>query len=557
MLYDILPNKELLLSYVKDYAPYDEVTTSDSPASMSFIMRFWDQNKAKYLYKLLGNNFSIEKEFVYTLGDQEIENRLTEQMYNEEALRNFIDQFTDYVTTNFCHRRSRNMSYKWFFDSNEDLDDQYLDLYYCLRDVCNTHSLATNVYGGAAFGIPLPGEDHKVFKVSRGMKTMKILAKLAEAWGLTGFEDFRLKHSLILNQKTIKGTVGLSIHPLDYLTMSDNSLGWESCMNWTKGGGCYRMGTVEMMNSPMVLVAYLRSDKDFYFGSRSRGEKWNNKKWRNLYIINESVITGVKQYPYYNESLDKCCTDWIAELAKRNLGWEYAECQGTIKPYNENVEFEFIGSDGFTHEAGFEFSTGLMYLDFGNSNVINPRARLVDEDIYENIYYSGETECMYCGSQLDNSQEDDNEDVSSAGRVICNNCFEAIYCDCCGESIRSGDTYELDGNIYCYNCYEDRVVYDSVTEEPHDAENCETYYIVNSEKDFEDENYFYRHIREMMIYDTYDLSLLLKNRFDDMHRASVNRGVFYSNDYKYILVDSLTERGRRVLSDYLPIEDFD
>ena len=555
MLYDILPDSKLLLPYIEKYAPYNEVTTPDAPASMDFIMRFWSKNKAKYLYKLLGNNFSIEKEFVYTLSVEQIEDRLKEKLYSEEALRDFVDNFTNYIVTNFCHKGTRNKDYMWFFDSNEDIDDQYIDLYYSLREITSTRSLASNVYNGYAFEVPLPGEDHKIFKINRGMKVMKVLSKLSEVWNIPGFEDFRLKHSLILNQKSIKGTIGLSIHPMDYLTMSDNDLGWESCMNWTKGGGCYRMGTVEMMNSPMVLVAYLRNERDFYFGSHYNEEKWNNKKWRNLYIITENVITGVKQYPYYNESLDKYCTNWIADLAKKNLGWEYAECSGTVKPEYANMEFTFKGSDGNMHEANFDFSTGLMYLDFGNSNIVNPRVRLTDEDVYESIYYSGETECMYCGSQLDSSQEDYNEDLDSAGRVICNKCFRAIYCDCCGEAITNGDEYELDGNTYCYNCYEDKVAYDSITEEPHDIENCVTYYIVNSEKDFEDESLFYRNTHEMIIYDTYDLADLLKRGFDDLHTISLNRGKFYASTYKYVLVDSLTERGKIVLRDYLPNVD--
>ena len=76
---------------------------------------------------------------------------------------------------------------------------------------------------------------------------MRVLSKIATAYNLPGFEDFRIAQSLVTNQANLKGYITLSIHPLDYMTMSDNNCGWDSCMSWQEEG-CYRQGTVEMMN---------------------------------------------------------------------------------------------------------------------------------------------------------------------------------------------------------------------------------------------------------------------------------------------------------------------
>ena len=66
-----------------------------------------------------------------------------------------------------------------------------------------------------------------------GMKTTKMIHKVAEILGLSEeYEAFRLAHSRILNTKTLKGTLCLSIHPMDYMTMSDNTYDWSSCMSW-------------------------------------------------------------------------------------------------------------------------------------------------------------------------------------------------------------------------------------------------------------------------------------------------------------------------------------
>ena len=93
---------------------------------------------------------------------------------------------------------------------------------------------------------------------------------------LEEFEDFRIKHSRILSEKEFIGRLSLSIHPLDFMTMSDNDSDWSSCMSW-RTCGSYRRGTVEMMNSPCVVVAYLSASKPMVL-DRGSHFKWNIKK---------------------------------------------------------------------------------------------------------------------------------------------------------------------------------------------------------------------------------------------------------------------------------------
>ena len=34
-------------------------------------------------------------------------------------------------------------------------------------------------------------------------------------------------------------------------------------------------------------------------------EGWNSKKWRELFIVNEDIISAVKQYPYENDFFER------------------------------------------------------------------------------------------------------------------------------------------------------------------------------------------------------------------------------------------------------------
>ena len=71
-------------------------------------------------------------------------------------------------------------------------------------------------------------------------------------------EDFRIYISQLLNTRAFTGNLCISIHPLDYITMSDNSYGWTSCMSWLKKGN-YAGGTVEMMNSDNAYILKVKS----------------------------------------------------------------------------------------------------------------------------------------------------------------------------------------------------------------------------------------------------------------------------------------------------------
>ena len=75
------------------------------------------------------------------------------------------------------------------------------------------------------------------------------------------------------------------------MTMSDNANNWSSCMRWTdrSGGvdhGDYCAGTLECMNSPYIIIAYLHNPKHSFELSLydCNDWQWNSKQWRELFI---------------------------------------------------------------------------------------------------------------------------------------------------------------------------------------------------------------------------------------------------------------------------------
>ena len=302
-------------------------------------------------------------------------------------------------------------------------------------------------YDGEPFEIEYG--DNKKYRVLPGCKVSKALQKIASIYNLSNYEEFRIEHSQVLNQKIIEGELCLSIHPLDYITMSDNGCGWKSCLSWMTYGD-YRQGAVEMMNSPCVIVAYLSSKENMHIG-------WNSKKWRQLFFVSPDGISSIKSYPFYNDELTKTAFEWIKELAEKNLGVKYSQ---TIE-YSYEEEFQLPEVFGDKNVRVY-FETVNMYNDFGcapyhllclNTNLTENQKNTIicREDLVSIFFfYSGSSQCMICGNL--------HPTLYDEGSLVCDHCQKDVVCPSCGTHLDEEDILhseiDEDGDTiyYCPYC---------------------------------------------------------------------------------------------------------
>ena len=311
--------------------------------------------------------------------------------------------------------------------------------------MCVMDNLTSNTYHGINTAIHFP--DGKTYALNDGCKLFKALGRLAKACGADVYEEFealRIKHSQILNERNVKGTLCLSIHPLDYMTASYNENDWRSCMHWLDGE--FRRGVIEMMNSNRVVCAYLESAHEYVgLGPYT----WNSKKWREFFIVSPELIAGIKGYPYWNRDLEDITLEWLRELYAPVFG-EYESKMATYSPRNRDDDVE--SDEGTTKISNMIFRTGsAMYNDFYGENVYHMYLRRGLGEIrwQSPLYYSGPSQCVWCGEAT--AAYFDNE-----GSFVCGNCITVHYCNKCGEMIRnSDDLIVLNGEEYCYDCYQD------------------------------------------------------------------------------------------------------
>lgn len=454
---------DMMDSWRQYYAYTDSASVNNSnPAPMTEALKPWAQAKSEHLAQLFGGKLILSKDITYEKDKSELEEEISDFLHGSyvygrvgRSPSTFYSEYKEYI----------------FFRAKEE-HGYTEEIRENLYSLVSEENLLSNFYDGETFTIE--GKNGKPMKIQHGCKVVRALGKLADLYNLEGYEDFRLCHSQILNQKSLTGKLSISIHPMDYMTMSDNDSDWESCMNW-RSNGSYRQGSVEMMNSTIVVVAYLEAEAPMYTCAKY---KWNNKKWRQLFLVDPAAILAIKSYPYINSDLTIEVIKWLAELAKENLGWVY----GDVEEFNPD---DYALGDSKGHLFNISLETNSMYNDFGSTKthfIALCEANLDDRLVRHTLYlpYSGVSECMICGSTTENFEDD--------SCLACNNCQSNLVCDVCGDYTSEDDCYIIDDRTICSYCYDNRVFQCHVCGDEHLDENLEQIYVMARIE--ENSNYF-------------------------------------------------------------------
>lgn len=438
---------------IKDYI---SIYTGAEVANLHITLNEWNKNK-KTLYKALGHNLRVKIPIEMKKTDVDFDKELSEVYH--QIFPPYRQSYTAYSS---AIERAENK-----VKLNEKLclvDDLILFLQklrdngkICLDDIVCVGWLFNydNIRYGYIKNLPRFTVNKYCFKfnnremtIEPGQKIIKTIQKVLNFYGYDMsnglFEEFRNKVSNITTSSNIKSNLVLSIHPIDYMTMSDNNCGWSSCMSW-KDNGMYSDGTIEMMNSNMVIVAYLESDNPFIVNNHIIP----NKSWRMLLYVHKNILVAGKSYPYYNSELDKKVLEELYKLVNKNLKWdykykeqEYKDLYSYLPNEEDQINIHWVSKKQIVIVTGNAMYNDLLEdkdsVYFCYRNI--PKKGMV-------INASGKNTCLICGLQH----------YGTTSKKICNSCKENYSCYNCDNVDSSKKHFEISVVDDNYRVYRERI----------------------------------------------------------------------------------------------------
>lgn len=271
---------EKILSYAKGYQNID-IDCSD-------VMNTWYKNKKEFIHLFNGN-------LIYEFSDL-IEIQLTEQE-KKDLINKCIIEFEDRFNNN--------------------------NLVHFLE--CNKEGFFNNL---------VVNDDFSIKRLKKGDKLLKSFKYFTE--DNSELRDAQDLASRYIQKAKVKGKLCLSVHPFDFMTISDNNSNWASCHSID---GEYSMGNMNYMLDSSTFVVYLKSEADEQLKCFPEGLLWNNKKWRVL-----AHMTDTRNGIWFNKQYPFKCNALIEEI--------HRNCESPFnKEYDKPVS---VGIEKITLADGFQ-----------------------------------------------------------------------------------------------------------------------------------------------------------------------------------------------------------
>lgn len=447
-------------------ASYISIYGNAECGPMEFTLREWNKNKTR-LFKAFGRKLRVSKQISIpkdiALITSELDNIYHPYIFwYKEDIQDYInhpENASPMIRNEFIQR-------VLLFWARKD---------YCRQDLYTLSRLFLhkNLVKGYICSLesdePYHFHDFKC-TIKNGMKTIRTIQKVLKATKypkMELFEEWRNKVSLVQTSDIIHAKLVLSIHPIDFMTMSDNACNWSSCMSWSNHG-CYHAGTLEMMNSNLAAVAYLESDSEYALHLNETGEVYPipNKSWRSLVYIHKDIILCGKSYPYTKNEITFHVLDLARSLVKDNLNWDYQFINQEYKDMN-NIEGNYYVRDWFNsyydkrrkHHT-ITFYTNGMYNDIIESKYPHYYCcrNYVEEPL--KICLSGPATCICCGKRLyENSRYDICEYDDLGQDKICYECKRDHRCRTCGKIHFEMKYHTREGDYCSDECIKDTIIF--------------------------------------------------------------------------------------------------
>lgn len=315
-------------------------------------------------------------------------------------------------------------------------------------------------------------------KIPRGMKLVKAFKFFFNDPVITDMAQSEA--SRIIQENKVEGILCFSVHPLDFLSSSENTHNWRSCHALD---GEFRAGNLSYMCDNATVICYLKSKNEdkVRLPAFPPTIPWNSKKWRMLMYVNttRNALFAGRQYPFFCENALATLKPYFVEalqLEGHPTRWSHWH-DDTIErfEYSSGYDNEYtrtnnraIVVDNYIHVLD-KFVKDLSNLHFNDvlkSSCYDPfycwhRTEWGDKMI-KMFKIGSKPKCPVCGG----------EEISHSDYMCCSPCFDKYYshddyeesigeCSCCGHLLYEHDSYSYANGqwdsdlLVCEECVEE------------------------------------------------------------------------------------------------------
>ena len=301
--------------------------------------------------------------------------------------------------------------------------------------------------------------------IKKGAKFLKALKHFVK--DPKALEMIQNHASQLIQEGKVTGIFCMSVHPLDYLSISENNYHWRSCHSLD---GDYRVGNIAYMMDSSTIICYIKSKNGNVQLNRFGSVEWNNKKWRMLLFFSteRNCIFAGRQYPFtINDILERLTTELYFSKPLMKIGDNNGKCRYICWSKWSNYQLTSVNNSKLANP--YILMDGNLYnlsniIDHGGNEAPTYYNDLLYSTCYTPYYcynywadispskvkfcIGADVPCADCGEYVD---------ISSS--FICSNCIdednddsEGYWCEDCGTWIPYDDVTFVNGVPLCPNC---------------------------------------------------------------------------------------------------------
>lgn len=248
--------------------------------------------------------------------------------------------------------------------------------------------------------------EQNAISLANGTKMTKAISEIFKN------KELDTAYSKLIDRKTVKGIVEVSIDPIDYITMSFNNSGWHSCYTISVDGlandfGGYVAGTLSYMCDSASIIAYKHSNNLVKMKLGSSKIEDYSKNWRQVIYLDTVNYTMMysREYPRKNAEVSKTAREMIEEAISKAVEipneWSKMKCKvQTMQHYISNCEF---------------YNDTLVYNDILHNNSVEGNMiynKKLNNRKDTSIVSGSNVICPYCGEKM----------LSSSSTILCEDC---------------------------------------------------------------------------------------------------------------------------------------